>query len=259
MLETLSSSLELKRVKGVIRLYCRALSGAPVEILDTNELVRKNIGWVDEDMASTDGTKVFLPPVVDQYTSKQDNFDWFKVVSTHQVAHLEFGSFEYDFEKPATQFTDRRFDMEKEAAERRAVREGELVGERARLAEEAAEETADESGRLPEFVTGSEDEAGDIAPITAHSPAPAADPSEGPGPGRAFYGHRKVFPPVRQSPAGVRYIHGVGRLPVGLPAGGGVSRHHKGFGQGAARIAGRPPQDTGPWGFKRRWSSCWST
>ena len=62
MLETLSSSLELERVKGIIRLYCRALSGAPVEILNTNELVQKNIGWVDEDMASTDGTKVFLPP-----------------------------------------------------------------------------------------------------------------------------------------------------------------------------------------------------
>ena len=190
MLETLSSSLELKRVKGVIRLYCRALSGAPVEILDTNELVQKNIGWVDEDMASTDGTKVFLPPVVDQYTSKQDNFDWFKVVSTHQVAHLEFGSFEYDFERPATQFIDRRFGMEKEAEERRAVRERELAEERARLAEEAAEEAAEQAaekdGRLPEFVTGSEDEAGDIGPITANSPAPAPDPSEGPGPGRSF-------------------------------------------------------------------------
>ena len=137
MLETLSSSLELKRVKGIIRLYCRALSGAPVEILDTNELVRKNIGWVDEDMASTDGTKVFLPTVVDQYTSKQDNFDWFKVVSTHQVAHLEFGSFEYNFERPATQFIDRRFDLEKEAAERRAVREQELAAERARLEAES--------------------------------------------------------------------------------------------------------------------------
>ncbi len=115
MLETLSSSMELDRVKGIIRLYCRALSGSPVEVLTTQELVRKNIGWVDEDSASTDGTKVFLPPVVDQYSTKQDNFAWFKVVSTHQVAHLEFGSFELAFEKPAVQFTDRRFDLEREA------------------------------------------------------------------------------------------------------------------------------------------------
>ena len=119
LLETLSSSLELDRVKGIIRLYCRALSGSPVEVLDTKELVRKNIGWVDEDTASTDGTKVFLPPVVDHYPSKQDNFSWFKVVSTHQVAHLEFGSFTFEFETVATQFTDRRFDLEKEMLERR--------------------------------------------------------------------------------------------------------------------------------------------
>lgn len=114
MLETLSSSLELDRVKGVIRLYCRALSGSPIEVLNTKELVRKGIGWVDEDSASTDGTKVFLPPLVDQYQNKDDNFAWFKVVSTHQVAHLEFGSFQFKFETPATLFTDRRFDLEKQ-------------------------------------------------------------------------------------------------------------------------------------------------
>ncbi|HAA94433.1 MAG TPA: hypothetical protein DHW65_09280 [Dehalococcoidia bacterium] len=119
MLETLSSSLELDRVKGILRLYCRALSGAGLEIFDTQELVQRNIGWVDEDTASTDGTKVFLPPVVDHYTNKQDNFAWFKVVSTHQVAHLEFGSFEYQFEKDATQFEDRRHAAEQEMLERK--------------------------------------------------------------------------------------------------------------------------------------------
>jgi len=74
MLETLSSSLELDRVKGILRLYCRALAGTGLEIFDTQELVSRNIGWVDEDSASTDGTKIFLPPVVDHYPSKQDNF-----------------------------------------------------------------------------------------------------------------------------------------------------------------------------------------
>ena len=119
MLETLSSSLELERVKSILRLYCRALAGTGLEIFDTGELVQRNIGWVDEDSASTDGSKIFLPPVVDHYPNKQDNFAWFKVVSTHQVAHLEFGSFEYDFEKPATQFDDRRHEMEQLANERK--------------------------------------------------------------------------------------------------------------------------------------------
>ena len=119
MLETLSSSLELDRVKGILRLYCQALAGTGLEILDTQELVRRNIGWVDEDSASTDGTKIFLPPVVDHYTNKQDNFSWFKVVSTHQVAHLEFGSFRYDFEKDAAQFEDRRHEMEQQMLQRK--------------------------------------------------------------------------------------------------------------------------------------------
>ena len=120
MLETLSSSLELDRVKGILRLYCRALSGAGVEIMNTHELVRRNIGWVDEDTASTDGSKVFLPPVVDHYSNKQDNFSWFKVVSTHQVSHLEFGSFEFQFDKPSTQFEDRRHGLEEEINAKRA-------------------------------------------------------------------------------------------------------------------------------------------
>ena len=119
MLETLSSSLELERVKSILRLYCRALAGTGLEIFDTGELVQRNIGWVDEDSASTDGSKIFLPPVVDHYSNKQDNFAWFKVVSTHQVAHLEFGSFDYDFEKSATQFEDRRHEMEQQANERK--------------------------------------------------------------------------------------------------------------------------------------------
>ena len=121
MLETLSSSLELDRVKGIIRLYCSALSGSSIDVLGTQELVRKNIGWVDEDLASTDGTKVFLPPVVDHYANKEDNFSWFKVVSTHQVGHLEFGSFEYDFTTPSCLFTDRRFQLEEEVLARFAA------------------------------------------------------------------------------------------------------------------------------------------
>ena len=108
LLETLSSSLELDRVKGVMRLYCRALSGSPVEIMSSKDLVHKGIGWVDEGHASTEGTKVFLPPVVDRYHNKDENFGWFKVVSTHQVAHLEFGSFGFLFEESSNLFEDLR-------------------------------------------------------------------------------------------------------------------------------------------------------
>ena len=118
LLESLSSSLDLERVKGIMRLYTRALSGANIEVLSTAELVRKQIGWVDQDTASTDGTKVYLPPMVDHYNDKTQNFAWFKVVATHQVSHLEFGSFEFGFPKPANVFDDRRLSMENAVKER---------------------------------------------------------------------------------------------------------------------------------------------
>jgi hypothetical protein len=124
---TFSSRLELDQVKGVLQLYCRALSGAPLEVLDTQDLVQKNIGWVHEDAASTDGTKVFLPPVVERYTDTQDNFAWFKVVATHQVAHVEFGSFAFQFETPSTVFIDRRIQREQDVSQRSATR-GEANG-----------------------------------------------------------------------------------------------------------------------------------
>ena len=121
MLETLSSSLDLERVKGIMRLYTRALSGINIEVMSTEELVRRQIGWVDQDTASTDGTKVYLPPMIDNYNDKSQNFAWFKVVATHQVSHLEFGSFEFAFDRPANIFDDRRIVMEEAVQARMAA------------------------------------------------------------------------------------------------------------------------------------------
>ncbi len=128
LLETLSSSLELDRVKGIVRLYCSALAGSTMEVMNTQELVNKNIGWVDEDIASTDGSKVFLPTVVDHYPNKDENFSWFKVVATHQVGHLEFGSFLFEFDKTAGQFEEqRRPELERRRAEMLAAMMQELA------------------------------------------------------------------------------------------------------------------------------------
>ena len=49
---------------------------------------------------------------MDRYQSKDENFSWFKVVSTHQVAHLEFGSFSFEFEEPSKLFDDLRSSLE---------------------------------------------------------------------------------------------------------------------------------------------------
>ena len=114
VLESLSTAIELGKVKGLLGMYCRALAGAGVEIAPARELLSKNIGWVSEDHATTEGSVVYLPGEMDKYDSKEENFSLFKVVCTHQVAHIEFGSFDFLFERPSTLFADSRLERDKQ-------------------------------------------------------------------------------------------------------------------------------------------------
>ena len=108
LLESLSSSIELERVRGLLGMYANALAGSEVELQAVGELTHKNIGWVSMELATTDGRNVFLPAMVDQHESKEENFSWLKVVTTHQVGHIEFESFDFDFEAEAARFEDLR-------------------------------------------------------------------------------------------------------------------------------------------------------
>ena len=99
ILDALSSSIELVRVSDVLRMYCRALVAKEIEIQATRQLVDKRIGWVEGDAPTTEGSTIFLPGVVNRYTSKDHNFQWFKVISTHQAGHIEFGSFDFDYDR----------------------------------------------------------------------------------------------------------------------------------------------------------------
>ena len=95
-----------------MEMYCRGLAGAEIKLAQTEDLVEKNIGWVSNESPTTEGSTVYVPTVVDRYTSKEENFSWFKVVSTHQVAHLEFGSFGFEFETQSALFDDLRSKLE---------------------------------------------------------------------------------------------------------------------------------------------------
>ena len=108
VLEALSSSVEFSRIKDVLEMYCLALAGAEVQLSTSGELVEKNIGWVSAEAPSTEGSTIYVPTVEDRYPSKDENFSWFKVVSTHQVAHIEFGSFDFEFQRPSVIFEDIR-------------------------------------------------------------------------------------------------------------------------------------------------------
>ena len=127
IIEGLSSGIELDKIKPVMEMYCRGLAGAEIKLAATAELVEKNIGWVSNESPTTEGSTVFVPTIVDRYQSKEENFNWFKVVSTHQVAHLEFGSFNFEFPTPSTIFEDLRFKLEESKKENESLTENELL------------------------------------------------------------------------------------------------------------------------------------
>ena len=108
MLDALSSSVELDRVREVIRMYCRMLAGQEIEVQAAQQLVDKNIGWFQGELPTTEGTTIYLPKVINRHPSKDRNFAFYKVISTHQTGHIEFGSFRFSFERPSSMFADLR-------------------------------------------------------------------------------------------------------------------------------------------------------
>jgi hypothetical protein len=114
VLQQLSSRVELSRVGEVLRLYCKALTGTNVSIQPVSYLAEKGIGWIDENRPSTEGTTVYLPEFVEEFVEREQNFSVYKVFSTHQAAHLEFGSFLFRFMREGGQaiLPARRHDLE---------------------------------------------------------------------------------------------------------------------------------------------------
>ena len=103
-----SPAVELAPIREMLGFYCHALTERRVELQDLKQLVDKNIGWSKNDVATSDGAAIFLPAVVERFDSRADNYDFLKVMLTQQAGHLEFGSFEFEFDRPSTQFTDLR-------------------------------------------------------------------------------------------------------------------------------------------------------
>jgi len=111
IIENLSARVDLSRVGDILRLYCKALTGTNVAIQTAESLAEKGIGWVSENRASTDGSTIFLPEVMERFHDKLENFAAMKVFATHQAAHIEFQSFDFDFARPGGIFPTRRTAM----------------------------------------------------------------------------------------------------------------------------------------------------
>ena len=114
MMESLSSRVDLSRVADILRMYGKALTGFEVAVHSSESLAEKGIGWVETEAPSTEGTAIFLPPFVEEFHEKDDNFRVYKVFCTHQAGHLEFGTFFFEFDHPGAIFPGLRQALEDE-------------------------------------------------------------------------------------------------------------------------------------------------
>jgi len=105
-LEQLSAGVELSQVREVLTGYCRALAGKDVAVLSASNLREKGIGRLLWEGTSTEGAAVLLPELVERYPTKDENFTWYKVATTHQAGHYECDTFAFSFEKKAYLFGD---------------------------------------------------------------------------------------------------------------------------------------------------------
>ncbi|PKN19912.1 MAG: hypothetical protein CVU71_05970 [Deltaproteobacteria bacterium HGW-Deltaproteobacteria-6] len=87
-MEGIPKGLELKTIKHFLSTYLRALLGRRVEIAEAETVY-------------TDGRKIYLPKRIKDFQDKEDNFKLYKVSATHQEAHLEYGSFEFNISRLA--------------------------------------------------------------------------------------------------------------------------------------------------------------
>lgn len=120
-LESLSSRVDLSRVSDILRMYCKALTGSEVAVHSSEVLAEKGIGWVETESPSTEGSAIFLPPWMEEFPCKEDNFSVYKVYSTHQAGHLEFDTFGFSFEREGRIFINLRRRLEKERREANAA------------------------------------------------------------------------------------------------------------------------------------------
>jgi hypothetical protein len=101
MLEVVSPGVAFESVRSLLQMYCEALCGRRLRVVSTADLKERAVGWTNVERPATDGVSVHLPAYIEEYGEKQDNFAAYKVLSTHQTGHLEFGTFAFDFDRPA--------------------------------------------------------------------------------------------------------------------------------------------------------------
>lgn len=108
IITTLAPGAELASFKETLHRYCKALTGKDIELIPEQDTLDRIISWTLVERLSPEGTIIYLPSNVKRYPTKEENFSWYKVMVTQQTGHLEFGTRDFSFDKPAKLFSDMR-------------------------------------------------------------------------------------------------------------------------------------------------------
>ena len=117
------SAAELEKVGEVLRLYAKALTGREIHLIPRGASGPRGAGWV---IPADDGKAIslMLPSKIDRFPSERENFDWYKIILTHQSGHAEFGTFEFALSRPSRLFHDWRPALAEKSSTNHAVDDG---------------------------------------------------------------------------------------------------------------------------------------
>ncbi len=114
LLYTLTPAVDLQEVRDILRLYCQALMGKNIVILPAEEISETGPGWAIVEKTPYGGAAIFAPSRMQEFDSKELNFESYKVLATHQAGHLEFTTYDFSFSKEGTIFPSLRGTLEQE-------------------------------------------------------------------------------------------------------------------------------------------------
>ncbi len=107
--------IELATIEPVLQVYCRALTGREIEISASEGSASsyRNTWWrqLVSGTAVDDSIKVAVPANFMDFPTYAENYAWYKSAVTQQVAHAEFGSFNFVFDKESELFENLRYQL----------------------------------------------------------------------------------------------------------------------------------------------------
>ncbi len=98
---------ELENIGEVLRLYAKALTGHEIRLIPRGGSGGRGAGWRTPTHEGK-ATPPTSPSRIDRSRSQRENFDWYKVILTHQSGHAEFGTFQFALNRASRLFNDWR-------------------------------------------------------------------------------------------------------------------------------------------------------